>query len=221
MPAVDERVDALQLWPRAQHLHALHTIPGVVLVFVAGQNGEGTGILRSTGDGTFLSWRAPGSSTFGASVNCGTDGEYIIEDGEDNDSYVRVDVYGTYLTPGAASAAVYLNDVYNNAIGDDNVSAAEAAAGDVESYPVAIINNHASETLARLRVWLDAAASAGLKISDDDATWVNPTTEATAITLPDLAASGLDTFYVQRTISAGATADPEVLNVLHLSHEGF
>lgn len=229
-----ERVDALWFVRQANTFEVvpfdvLRTIPGVVITHVAGENGVGTGTLRATGDGTLLSWRAPGSSTFGASVwvggavehTSGTAPAYALEDGENLDAYIRVGIYSQFLTAGAASSKVYLVGNYNNEIGNDDVTAAEATAGDVASYAFRISNKDTDTTLTRLRVWLDAANSSGLKISDDDATWVNPTTEAAALELPDLAPSSLDTVYIQRTISAGAIADPEVLNVLHLSHEGI
>ncbi len=224
MPVVAERADALRIKLTSalevQHLTSLRVIPGVVLKFVAGLNGVGTGQIRSEGDGTLLSWRAPGSTLFGASVACGADGEYALEDGTDLDSYVRVEVFNADLIAGATSAAVYLKDVWGNIIGGDDITSGEATAGDVSSVPVRI-ENVSSFTLSRIRVWLDADNSAGLAISDDDATWVSPITDATALELPDLDPGAFDLFYIQRTITAGATANPEVLNVLRLSHEGI
>ena len=69
-------------------------------------------------------------------------------------------------------------------------------------------------------VWLDAAVS-DLKISDDGVDWVNPTTEATGLEFDDLAVHESVTLHLQRTISASASYDPDVLNHLHAAWNGL
>lgn len=201
------------------HLLTSGTLPGVSILAAAARNGQGTGYLKTTGTaGVNLSWKAPGSSGFGPEVDVASDGSYLLED-PDSAKWLRVQVYKDYLRSGPAQGAVRLYEVYNNGIGHDDVTAAEASAGDVASYNV-IMKNDSPKILIAPRVWLDAAVS-DLEISDDNIVWVSPTTEPTALLFPDLAAGGSDTLYLRRTIAAAATFDPKILNLLHTRFEAF
>lgn len=200
------------------HLHAIGTIPGVAILAVAALNGIGAGQLRSVGDGTELQWRAPGSSNFGNRVQAGVDGTYMLTDGDNAGKWLRVQVYATYLL-GPSSAQVLLADRYDNNLAADDVTAAEASAGSVETYQITM-ENVTGITLAQPTLWLDAAV-ADLEISDDGAAWVSPTTELTGLLFPDLAPAGTDIFHLRRTITAGASADPDVLNHLNFSWFGM
>ncbi|MCP4249173.1 MAG: DUF11 domain-containing protein [bacterium] len=188
---------------------------GVAVRFAAGLNGPGVGRLRSTGDGTALSWRAPGSATFGVDVDCSADGEYVLCDGEDPDKYVRLEVWAAHLSPGSAAAAVVLRDVFGNAVGYSDVAAAEAAAGDVATYTITVRNASAAY-MHRVLFWLDPSV-VDLEISPNGSAWSAPTTEATAITLGDLAPGATATLHLRRTISVGADSDPDILNLLQYS----
>lgn len=201
------------------HLLAAGTVPGVRVLAVAARNGTGTGHLKTTGAaGTMLSWKAPGSSAFGPEVNVSADASYVLED-PDSAKWLRVQVYKDYLRSGPAQGAVRLYAVYNNGVGHDDVTAAEASAGDVAAYSVTTKNDSTQKLIAP-RVWLDAAVS-DLEISDDNATWVSPTTEAAALVFPDLPAGGSDILYLRRTIAAAATFDPKIENLLHMRYEAF
>lgn len=200
-------------------LHAIGAIPGVRIAHAAARNGPGTGRLRSTGDGRSLSWMAPGSSAWGAAVPVG-DGMAMLEDGEDRDKFVRVETYADYLVTAAPQeTTVLLADVWNNDIGSDDLSAAEATAGDVETYTVTL-TNQSGLAITRLKCWLDAA-TADLEISDDGAAWVAPTGEGSALALADLIPGATDTLHVRRTIGAASHSDPDILNLLHFSFEGL
>jgi len=203
------------------HLAAVRTIPGVVLRAVAGRNGPGTGRIRSNGAaGTLLSWRAPGSSTFGPMVDAAAGGECLLSDGEDDDCWVRVEVYPDHLGTGPIGSPVHLGDLYNNHLGQADLSAAEATAGDVLEYEVTLENAGQVLWLSQIRVWLDAAVS-DLEISDDGIAWVSPTSEAAALWMADLAPLASQTLYLKRTIGAAAGYDPDVLNHLRLSFFGL
>ena len=77
-----------------RHLAVVGTLPGVVPLLASARNGPGIGLMQSEGDdGTWLSWRAPGSTLYGTAVHCSPDGTFLLCDGEDPDKWIRVDVY--------------------------------------------------------------------------------------------------------------------------------
>jgi hypothetical protein len=200
-------------------LVAVGTIPGVFVTYAAGANGKGTGYLASSGDGTRLAWKAPGSSCFGPDVQVGTDGSYLLEDELDRGKYVRVWVVTAFLQETPTQAEVYLDDIYNNGIGHDDVTAAEASAGDVVTYTLTM-ENKSAKVLWTPRFWLHSDTD-NLEIGDDGVAWVSPTTESTALELPDLAAGGTDILHVRRTIAASSDCDPRVSNRIEYSFESF
>ena len=139
--------------------------------------------------------------------------------GEDLGKWLRVEVSAAYLCACPTEAEICLADVYGNAIAHDDVIAAEAAAGSVETYTITMVND-GDLILSQIKVWLDAATD-DLEISDDGASWVSPTTEATALEFPDLAPGSEDTLHLRRTIAAASEADPAVLNHLHIGFSGL
>lgn len=222
MPLAAHHADALRLEVSSveiQQFATVHTIPGVVILLVAARNGPGQGRIRSTGDGTLLSWRAPDSSTFGTPLDCSADGTYVLEDGEDPDKYIRIQVYADYLTPGPIESRVYLDDLYDNGAVDDDVTAEEAAAGDVATYTITL-ENASGYILSGIVVWL-AYPSEDLEISDDGAAWVSPTDEESGLAFPDLPVGGTDVLHLRRTIAAGASSESSVLNLFHIGFDGL
>jgi len=214
-------VDALRILSglfEVQSLRAVGTIPGVIITHVAARNGPGLGRIKCQDAGTRLAWRAPDSSTFGTPVTVTSDGRYMLRDGEDLDKIVHVRVYSTYLEAGAESP-VLLGDRYNNPIGDDDVTAAEATAGDVKTFAIQL-ENQSGEIMHRPVAWVDAAVS-DIEISADNSAWVTPTSKATALELPDMAAGASDWLHIRRTIGAAENADPDVLNHLHFAFVSF
>ena len=203
----------------SRSLAAVGTIPGVAVLAAAGRNGPGVGRLRAMQDGTYLHWRAPGSATFGPATHCEADADVLIRDGEDTDKWVRARVALDYLVAGPVDGSVHLGDRFGNAVGHDNVTAAEALAGNVEAYTVDLANV-STLILSSVVAWLDAAVS-GLEISDDGITYVSPTSEATGLSLADIPAGGSITFYLRRTVAATAASDPEVLNHICLAFDGL
>jgi len=217
-----ERADSVRLVYSSTdvpHLLAVGAIPGVVPAFAGGRNGPGTGKIRSTLDGTWLSWRAPGSSTFGTPDHVAADASYVLEDGDDSETYLRVTVYTSYLI-GPAEADVLLKENFNT-LGPDDVTAAEASSGDVTDTEYALKNYHVSNEAQDVKVWLDAG-TVDLEISDDDVTYVSPTSEAhgDVITFATIAAGASEQLWTRRTIGSSDPSDTDVLNVLQWAWDG-
>lgn len=203
-------------------LHAVGTLEGVALLFASGRILPGTGFIRSYDDGTLLAWKEPGASAYGAQVDCSAGGIFRLLGGDDADAFVRVHVVPSYLSPGPNEARVMLQDVYNNAVATDDVSAAEAAAGDVETWTIEIRNRHPIWLAAkRLKVWLRLGVT-GIEISTDGADWRTPYSEISPEVLEYATVAGgqAATVHFRRTIQAGESSDPDVLSWFEWSFYG-
>jgi len=219
MPVAGEHSDALRLQVDSTdvlHLAAVGTVPGVVPLAAAGRNGRGYGRLQSD-DGVNYTWTAPGSSTRGPAVQCSVDGDYLLCDGEDVCKWLRVRIYTSYTRSSPVSSLVHLGDVYAGGTTDDDVTAAEATAGDVATYTITL-TNAGRVGIDSIVAWVDAAVS-GIEISTDGVSYSTPTTESTGLSLGALAIDASITLYLRRTISAGAGADPDVLDLLHFAFD--
>ena len=222
MPDIATHADCLQFTSGGSEvvsLDAVGVLDGVRVLQAAGSNGPGMGRLIGSEDGNRLAWQAPGSSAAGPSVEASADGSYLLEDGDNPDAFLRVQVYADYRPDGADAARVYLGDVYENAVSNDDVTAGEASAGDVTTWTLTL-ENAGNTVLSQLRVWVDSAISR-IEISDDGASWVSPTSEAAALVLPDLAVGGTDTLHIRRTVAASTSSDPSELAHLHYSFHGI
>jgi len=216
------RADSLRIEVAAaevQHLVAVGTIPGVVVEAVAARCGPGAARLRSSADRERLRFLAPGSAVWGLEIEADVDTTWLLQDGEDPDKWVRVARYGDHLVVGQAEGRVLLADRFANGVGHDDVLAAEALAGDVTGYTLTL-KNDSLRRFSHLVAWIDADV-AGLEISDDDATWVAPTTEATGLALADVGPGATDTLYLRRTIGVAAESDPEILTHLHFAYDAL
>jgi hypothetical protein len=203
-----------------KHLTAIGTLTGTVVTAVAARNGPGAGYLRSSGNGTWLAWRAPGSAKYGVEEDCSGGGSAVLTDGDDPDKWIRLDVHPSYLLPTPSTAQVLLGDRYSNDVAQADATAAEAAAGDELVYTLQLQNHHPTDALARVRAWLDASVS-GLELSPDAVAWSAPTAEAAALELGVIPANYQIYLYLKRTIAPGASADPDVLNLIHLSFDAI
>lgn len=115
-------------------------------------------------------------------------------------------------------STIIFSDIFNNVIGYDDVTALEAAAGDVVSWPVELYNS-SEYLLNHLYIWINSTVQY-IDISDDDATWITPKSQAwirpsNALLLPGVAPAAVATFYMQRTIPAGTPSRSKVTNILH------
>jgi len=205
------------------HLDYLGTLPGIKILAAAGRNGPGKGDLRITGSaGRYLSWKAPGSAYWGSVVYIFADGDYLLEDGADPDKWLRVQAYMAFMLFAPQSVRVHLRDVYNNAVAQADVTAAQAAVGNVLAYVLTVAND-AAYPIFNVKAWLDPTVEGfgELNIGADGAVWVQPTSEthADVVLLGDIVSGQADALHVRRTIGAAAASDPDVINHLIFSWE--
>lgn len=218
MPTVATHADGLRIESaglEVEQLRLVGTVPGVVPLAIAGRCGPGMARVRSP-DASSLQFRGP-DSNWGTKVSTPAQGSYLLE-ADDPSQWLRVDAYPTYLRPGQ-EAAIFLADRYGNAIGHDDVTSGEAAAGDQTGYSVTLAND-STVVISQITVWLDADVEC-LEISPDNSNWFSPISEAEGISIADVAPGSTATLYLRRTIAQGAVADARVLNLLHLSYSGL
>jgi hypothetical protein len=214
-----QRADALQWWlstGRLEGSSSLGTVPGCALTRPAVRNGEGCGFLVADGD--FLTWRAPGSSSYGAPVDVSEDGDYLIEDGDDQSKFIEVGVHADYLPSGTDEGRVFLQRNYEAGL---EINAAIAESGNTSSATV-YLRNASVHDVHGVKAWIDAG-SKYCAISDDDSTWVTPHTEdAPDVLAWDTIRRGeLVAVYLQRTIPAGCQSNPKIPLALYASWDRF
>ena len=220
-----------------QHLVATGALPGTTILFAAAKNGTGKGRLRIDAAG-LISWRAPGSATFGTGQT-GVTGTWLLRDGEEQGKWVRLQIWEDYLPVSPQEADVLLTNIYGEIAGDD-CAAAQAAAGQVVTTTV-ILENVSTYTLTGLKVWLEGGGVVGgfrdllswlwkrpsrgsmsaIEISDDNITFVTPWNEADGLILSSIAAGKTITLYVRRTVTAGSSYDPAMAVELQVGFTGI
>lgn len=125
-------------------------IANIDIDFASGANGEGAGALAAAGVDS-LNWTPPSPGTVGPDVTITSGQTMIIEGANDPASFVRATrTSGVDLT---GSEADTLADNFNNVIGFDDISTAEASAGDTE-YRCACIKNESGTDVKNIKVWL-------------------------------------------------------------------
>ncbi len=137
----------------AQSVRWVGTVPGVAVIFVSWENGVGKGILKSVGSNNIFAWKAPGSDTFGSTVNCSVDGNYILEDGEDQSKYIRIGVYNDYLSTSPVSTNIYIECRYETLLSGEDVEYDEALNGD-DSWWSAELYNQSETDVLDLKLWM-------------------------------------------------------------------
>jgi len=228
MPAAGTRGDGLVFLDNpglneSASLHAVGTVPGVAILMVGGANGPGVARIRCEGDGSRITWLAPGSSTWGEPCACESDGTYLIEDGEDAAKCARIQVATAYLPDGAAEARVLLVDVYNNAFSLNDISAGHAAAGWNTTY-VFYLKANSDSDLLNVKCWIDEDAVDHLELSKTGAGYVSPDSEdhADVLTWEKIeSGDSSNTIYVKHSVPAASPSDAKVLNMLHFSWDGY
>lgn len=123
-------------------------IANIDVDFVAGRNGTGDGTLTASGDDD-LHWTPPGGSQ-GATVTI-LNGETKILEGGGGEPGKYIQVTRTSASVLTGTATVTLTDSMNNAVGFDDVSSAEASAGDTE-YRCIAIKNDSSASVTDLKI---------------------------------------------------------------------
>jgi hypothetical protein len=127
----------------------------VTIAFVGGANGTGAGTLTASGTSE-LKWTAP-SGSIGAGVAIANGETKILEDAGDTDKYIRVT--RTTATNLTGSATITLANELNDVVGFDNVSSAEASAGDTE-YRCLMLVNENSVKIEALKAFLKTIGTA-------------------------------------------------------------
>lgn len=126
-------------------------IANVTVGFLSGANGPGSGVLAATGADA-LAWTPPGG-TPGPAVTILNGETKVLEGGGGTgaDRFIRVSRTSAVALSGAATLT--LSDRFNNLPGFDNVSSAEALAGDGE-YRALILKNGSAGSVTLLRVFV-------------------------------------------------------------------
>lgn len=135
----------------AEYLDNVVTNPiaNVTIDHVSGANGEGAGTVTAVSTST-LAWTPPGGSQ-GPAVSIADGETKILEGLGAPGKFVRVT--RTSATDLSGAATCTLTYKYNDLVGFDDVSAAEAAAGDTE-YRAMMLKNDASATVKNVTAYL-------------------------------------------------------------------
>jgi len=124
-------------------------ISNITIDFIGGANETGDGTLTAI-DSDNLAWTPPGGSQ-GASVTIANGETKVLEGGTDTDKHVRVTRTSAAALSGTAT--VTLADSFNNTVGMDNVSSAEAAAGDDEQRGL-FLKNESTVAVTLFKAWV-------------------------------------------------------------------
>lgn len=215
----------------SQSSSAPTNVTGVVLDYAAG-NALGDGTLTFTYvDGTddTLQW-TPNGGSIGAAVVVGADGKYVILDST-GDQQIFVTVTDVSL-PGSSQTDtdITIANIVNETF--DDISKAEAFAGDTEYRCFYLKNTHSTDTMFNVTIWLESdavgadvltmaadlagvgdGASTGVADTivdestapDPALTFTAPATVGAGIVLGDLAAGEAVAFWLRRVVPATTT----------------
>ena len=73
---------------------------------------SGAGSLQIAAGGKSISWRAPGSATFGPKVDVSAGGDFVLIDGDDCDRWISVHIYAAFLPASDHTRTVHLQEHY-------------------------------------------------------------------------------------------------------------
>jgi len=127
-------------------LNADYTTENFLISFTAGANGTGTGYVQQSFRN--FRWKAPGEDDYGPWVYV-SGAVKVLYAASGRDKYIRIQRLGDT----SAVVTVTLTEDANNVIALDEVSSAEAAAGDAE-YRCFCMKNEGANTLANICLWL-------------------------------------------------------------------
>lgn len=198
------------------------------------------------GDGT-LTWDQPGSNIFwkpfgiaqSVGLNVTADGIYTIGD---TNGYIVIDV--TYASlPGSTQEDTDITIANATEEVFDNVSALESLSGDTEYRCLYVKNTHSTDTAFDVRLWVKSQPtgpdeldisldSGGLNttalgpLADEEdttnilsgLTFSRPSTQATGISMGNLAAGNEHAFWIRRTVlSATTQKEPNDFSAIGIS----
>jgi len=199
------------------------TITGVTIPDAVG-NAEGVGTLFFDSTAKTLRW-TPKNGTAGTAVDVSVSDDYAIQGGN-NGGLLKVAVISGTLPSSDQTNSITIANIANNIF--DDVAKADAKAGDTEYRGIYWQNDHATDDMVDVRMWVaqntpgqdviqiaiaDEAVDTtmatipnentdpALTIDFDD---TNPVDYASGIVIPDLvAAGGFQGFWIKRTVPAG------------------
>jgi len=202
---------------RSLEVRRVAPIRGIHVLYAAGKNGPGQGLL-SAPDANTLTWTPPGAA-IGEAVTI-ADGETKIIEGEEPSRYIRVKrVSDTDL---AGQETCDLAAVVNNLIGFPDVQSAAAVAGMVD-FATCFIVNRGTVEMTNIKIWLgdcDVPVRIGWETPVAGAvptpadrftapagiTWSAGTTSGTGLSIASLAPGAEMAVRVERTITADSAA---------------
>lgn len=195
------------------------TIGGVTYDDAAG-NALGNGTVTFTASGQTLQWTPPGGA-IGPAVAVGTNGTYTLY-GADGLGQVKVTVVAASLPGTDASQSPTIANQTNKLF--DDIVQAEAASGDTEYRCFYVKNDHASDSMTGVKLWINSDASgadslaialdlAGVNgtadtIADESTapspslTFTAPADESSALDIGTLTAGQYYGVWVRRTVPA-------------------
>lgn len=199
------------------------TIGGVTYDDAAG-NALGNGTMTYTASGTTLQWTPP-SGSIGPAVNITPSGRYTVY-GADGLGHVKItSVTGSF--GGDASQNPTIANQVNKLF--DDVARVESVAGDVEYRCFYVKNDHASESMTGVKLWINSDANgadslalaldlAGVNATADttadentapspEPTFSAPTTELTALDIGTLTAGQYYGVWIRRTVPVGTSVN--------------
>lgn len=186
-------------------LQTLGTLPGVRIVAVSGRNRAGLGRLQYD-PAAGLSWCAPGGVSLGAPVDVSGGGNHVVADGADATRWVEVEVTSAALPDAVSMATVRIDEVFNDAVGGDDVSAAEAASGGAGTTRTLALTNRTAGSLT-VRVWLGAYTAKQHQLRAAGGSWSAPTSAAAGIVLT-IGGGRIVTFNLRRQLLSLTPASP-------------
>ncbi len=173
-----------------------------VTVDDAAENTVGTGTLAYLVSGQTLTWTPPGGAA-GSPVAVGTNGTYVIRGSGATAGYLRVTIVAASLPASNVSNTVTISNRDNGLF--DDVTKAEALAGDTNYRCVYVMNNHASLTATGVKAWInqDALGADTISLAADAAGIGDGTSTGVAATIANEAAAPAGAVFTQ-PLSEGA-----------------
>jgi hypothetical protein len=179
-----------------------NTIAGVTINDAA-ENTVGSGTLVYTVSGQTLKWTPPGGSQ-GTAVAVGVNGSYIIRGAGATAGYLRVTVVAASLPASNATNTIVVSSKDNGLF--DDVTKAQALAGDTNYRCIYLKNTHASDTATSVSVWVnqDSLGADTISIGSDPAGVGNGTSTGVATTVANEATAPGGVTFSQPLTEAGA-----------------
>lgn len=171
------------------------TIAGVT-VNDAAENAVGSGTLAYLVSGQTLTWTPPGGAA-GVAVPVGSNGTYVIRGAGVTAGYLRVTVVAASLPAGNVSETVTVSNRDNNLF--DDVTKAQALAGDVNYRCTYYKNAHATDTATDVRLWInqDSLGADTIAIGADPAGVGDGSTTGVATTIANEATAPAGVVFTQ------------------------